>query len=64
MVFLVDLPRLDKVEDHVPTPFSLELQYFLRAMGLGDRMVNSLTCYDFSRTASLGFVYTMSATPS
>ncbi|KAM4062237.1 tyrosyl-DNA phosphodiesterase domain-containing protein [Hirsutella rhossiliensis] len=58
MVFLIDLPRLDKAEDHKPTTFSLELQHFLRAMGVEEKMVDSLSGYDFSKTASLGFVHT------
>ncbi|EQL01599.1 ubiquitin interaction domain-containing protein [Ophiocordyceps sinensis CO18] len=58
MVFLIDLPRLDKAQDHKPTSFSLELQYFLRAMGVDGKMVDSLSGYDFSKTASLGFVHT------
>lgn len=61
MVFLIDLPRLDKAADHKPTMFSLELERFLRAMGVEDKMVNSFSSYDFSRTANLGFVYTRSA---
>ncbi|RDA83546.1 hypothetical protein CP533_3303 [Ophiocordyceps camponoti-saundersi (nom. inval.)] len=58
MVFLIDLPRLDKVADHKPTPFSRELERFLRAMGIESKMIDTLTSYDFSKTAGLGFVYT------
>lgn len=64
MVFLIDLPRLDKAQDHKPTSFSLELQYFLRAMGVDGKMVDSLSGYDFSKTASLGFVHTRSVAAS
>ncbi|RDA87282.1 hypothetical protein CP532_1318 [Ophiocordyceps camponoti-leonardi (nom. inval.)] len=58
MVFLIDLPRLDNAADHKPTPFSRHLERFLRAMGIESRMIETLTSYDFSRTADLGFVYT------
>lgn len=60
MVFLIDLPRLDKAADHKPTMFTLELDRFLRAMGIEDRMVDSLSNYDFSRTSNLGFVHSRS----
>jgi hypothetical protein len=59
MVFLIDLPRLADATDHKPTAFSTELRRFLRATKIDDRMVTSLSNYDFSRTASLGFVYSM-----
>ncbi|KAF4582907.1 ubiquitin interaction domain-containing protein [Ophiocordyceps camponoti-floridani] len=58
MVFLIDLPRLQSVADHKSTPFSRSLDLFLRAMGVESKMVDSLTSYDFSKTADLGFVYT------
>ncbi|PFH59332.1 hypothetical protein XA68_12509 [Ophiocordyceps unilateralis] len=58
MVFLIDLPRLDKASDHKPTPFSRHLEHFLRAMGVESKMVDSMSSYDFSKTADLGFVYT------
>ncbi|KND91454.1 hypothetical protein TOPH_03719 [Tolypocladium ophioglossoides CBS 100239] len=57
MVFLIDLPRLDEPADHKPTMFTLELERFLRAMGIEDRMVDSLSNYDFSRSSNLGFVH-------
>ncbi|KFH43118.1 hypothetical protein ACRE_061600 [Hapsidospora chrysogenum ATCC 11550] len=56
MVFLIDLPRLADAADHKPTAFSTELRRFLHATKIDDRMVTSLSNYDFSRTASLGFV--------
>ncbi|KAI9147921.1 Tyrosyl-DNA phosphodiesterase [Paramyrothecium foliicola] len=59
MVFLLDLPRLVNSVEHRPTMFSTELDKFLRAAGVDDRMVNSLTNYDFSRTSNLGFVCTI-----
>ncbi|PHH84121.1 hypothetical protein CDD83_2444 [Cordyceps sp. RAO-2017] len=58
MVFLIDLPRLDKGADHESTLFSQELERFLRSMGVEDKMVDSLASYNFSKTAGLGFVYT------
>ncbi|PNY25902.1 Uncharacterized protein TCAP_04154 [Tolypocladium capitatum] len=57
MVFLIDLPRLDKTADRKPTMFTLELERFLRAMGIEDSMVDSLSNYDFSRTSNLGLVH-------
>lgn len=59
MVFLIDLPRLAQPGQHKPTGFSTELAKFLRASKIDDKMVSSLTNYDFARTEKLGFVYTM-----
>lgn len=59
MVFLIDLPRLADASQHEPTGFSTELAKFLRASQIDDKMVSSLTNYDFARTERLGFVYTM-----
>lgn len=59
MVFLIDLPRLAESGKHEPTTFSTELGKFLLAANVDDKMASSLTNYDFSRTAQLGFVYTM-----
>ncbi|KFA52919.1 hypothetical protein S40293_00945 [Stachybotrys chartarum IBT 40293] len=59
MVFLIDLPRLENPTDHSPTMFSIELRRFLSASGVDDRMVSSLSNYDFSKTRELGFVYTI-----
>jgi hypothetical protein len=59
MVFLIDLPRLDGTDQHKPTNFSTELARFLRASRVDDKMVSSLTNYDFAQTEKLGFVYTM-----
>lgn len=56
MVFLIDLPRLGEGQAHEPTSFSLELQYFLRAMGVEGKMVDSLCGYDFSKTAGQSWV--------
>ncbi|CAG9941949.1 unnamed protein product [Clonostachys rosea f. rosea IK726] len=59
MVFLIDLPRLGDAADHKPTQFSTELARFLTEAKVDDRMVDSLTSYDFSRTERLGFVYSI-----
>ncbi|PHH77951.1 hypothetical protein CDD82_3282 [Ophiocordyceps australis] len=57
MVFLIDLPRLKDGVSFVPTPFSTELMRFVRALGLDDKMVTSLSNYDFCKTAHVGFVF-------
>ncbi|PHH59657.1 hypothetical protein CDD81_2780 [Ophiocordyceps australis] len=57
MVFLIDLPRLKDGVSFVPTPFSTELSRFASALGLDDKMVTSLSNYDFSKTAHMGFVF-------
>lgn len=60
---MIDLPRLaeDKVVDPGNTGlFGKELLRFLRAMGLDAKVVKSLNRFDFSRTAHIGFVHTMS----
>ncbi|KYK55824.1 ubiquitin interaction domain-containing protein [Drechmeria coniospora] len=59
MVFLMDLPRREASVDHKRTTFSLQLERFLRAMGVDSSMVDSLANYDFSRTVDLGFVYSI-----
>ncbi|UNI16262.1 hypothetical protein JDV02_002714 [Purpureocillium takamizusanense] len=56
MVFIIDLPRLDKAANHSPTDFSLQLKHFLQAMEVDNKMIDSLSNFDFSRTARLGFV--------
>ncbi|KAH8170772.1 tyrosyl-DNA phosphodiesterase domain-containing protein [Sarocladium implicatum] len=59
MVFLLDVPRLANSTSHAPTRFSTQLDYFLRASAIDEKMVDSLRSYDFSATASLGFVYSI-----
>ncbi|KAK7429516.1 hypothetical protein QQZ08_003895 [Neonectria magnoliae] len=59
MVFLVDLPRLANSADSQPTTFSIELGRFLKATGVDESMVSSLSNYDFSRTRHFRFVYTI-----
>ncbi|KAL6818914.1 phospholipase D/nuclease [Trichoderma sp. SZMC 28013] len=62
MVFLIDLPRLEDPAAHspqTPTGFSSELVYFLQATGVGEKMVASLSNYDFSKTSDIAFVHTI-----
>lgn len=61
MVFLIDLPRLENpaTTPQSPTAFYTELVYFLQATGVGDKMVASLSNYDFSKTSDIAFVHTM-----
>lgn len=64
MVFLIDLPRIAdpaKRAANVLTPFGTELQFFLGAQGVDEKMVASLLNYDFSETSRYGFVHTMYA---
>ncbi|KAG6168960.1 hypothetical protein E4U47_004601 [Claviceps purpurea] len=60
MVFLIDLPLLN--DDNRPrqmTLFQTHLQHYLQAMGIEAGMIASLSKYDFSKTADLGFVYSV-----
>ncbi|PKK46236.1 hypothetical protein CI102_8820 [Trichoderma harzianum] len=62
MVFLIDLPRLEDPAVHppqTPTGFYTELVYFLQATGVGEKMVASLSNYDFSKTSDIAFVHTI-----
>lgn len=59
MLFMIDLPRLEEPVTHQPTTFSTALVRFLQAAGVDEKLVHSLASYDFSKTANLGFVYTM-----
>ncbi|KAL7945716.1 tyrosyl-DNA phosphodiesterase I [Trichoderma barbatum] len=61
MVFLIDLPRLESPATlpQRPTGFYTELVYFLQAAGVGDKMVASLSNYDFSKTSDIAFVHTI-----
>ncbi|TVY39670.1 Tyrosyl-DNA phosphodiesterase [Lachnellula subtilissima] len=60
--FLIDLPRnpdgelteLDKL-----THFATELIHFLTALGLDQKIIDSMRKFDFSRTANLGFVHSI-----
>ncbi|KAL6800522.1 hypothetical protein J3E68DRAFT_398461 [Trichoderma sp. SZMC 28012] len=62
MVFLIDLPRLEDPAaspPQTPTGFYTELVYFLQATGVGEKMVASLSNYDFSKTSDIAFVHTI-----
>ncbi|QLI69987.1 uncharacterized protein G6M90_00g057960 [Metarhizium brunneum] len=60
MVFLIDLP-LKTPNDIGPTStlFFTHLQHYLRAMGVDNSMIDSLSKYDFSGTENIGFVYSI-----
>lgn len=61
-MFIIDIPRIEDAESSVstePTPFREELCYFLAAQGMDESLVRSLGNYDFSETASYGFVHSM-----
>ncbi|KAJ2990984.1 hypothetical protein NUW58_g2693 [Xylaria curta] len=58
MVFLIDLP-MTKDPASQPTMFSQELSYFLKASGLDEGLVNSLSKYDFSETNRYRFIHTI-----
>ncbi|ROV90301.1 hypothetical protein VSDG_08124 [Cytospora chrysosperma] len=67
MVFLIDLPRIAdpaKRAANVLTPFGTELQFFLGAQGVDEKMVASLLNYDFSETSRYGFVHTIGGSHS
>lgn len=58
--FLIDLPRLPAGQTaDLSTQFGIELAYFLAALGLEQKIVDSLKKYDFSRTTNIAFVHTM-----
>lgn len=60
MVFLIDLPRIEDQQGggaNVLTPFGEDLCFFLQAQGVDDGLVRSLNKYDFSETATYGFVH-------
>lgn len=60
MVFLIDLPlKSASDQGQQTTMFLTNMQQYLLAMGVDDGMIASLSKYDFSRTKSLGFVYSM-----
>ncbi|KAI0901612.1 phospholipase D/nuclease [Annulohypoxylon nitens] len=64
MVFIIDLPRLDDSKSQASNglgPFGDELCYFLRALGLEESLVNSLSNYDFSEANHYRFVHSIAA---
>ena len=59
-VFWIDLPRLpDGGTASEMTFFGKELIYFLEAMGLEDKIIQSVYSFDFSATKDLAFVHTI-----
>ena len=63
MVFLIDLPRCSpnhtKQNTNQMTSFGRELIYFLEAMGLDAKIIQSILNFDFSRTEDLAFVHSI-----
>ncbi|CZR59989.1 uncharacterized protein PAC_09884 [Phialocephala subalpina] len=58
--FLIDLPKLPAGESaELTTQFGIELSYFLTALGMDQKIVDSLRKFDFSNTADIGFVHTI-----
>ena len=45
------------------TEFGKELFHFAQAMGLDEKLISSLSKFDFSRTSHLAFVHSMLVTP-
>ena len=65
--FMIDLPRLpetEKAQHGTLTEFAKELLYFTRAMGLDQKIIDSMNKFDFSRTSHLAFVHTMLVLPA
>ena len=64
-LFLIDLPRLPDGKSTSPTdmtPFGLDLIYFLEAMGLDPKIIQSIYNFDFSATSNYAFVHTIGGT--
>ncbi|KAK4455898.1 tyrosyl-DNA phosphodiesterase-domain-containing protein [Podospora aff. communis PSN243] len=62
MVFIIDLPLLETVEQRKAqklTPFAEDLVYFLSAQGLDESLINSLQKFDFSETSRYAFVHSI-----
>ncbi|TGO75353.1 hypothetical protein BELL_0218g00050 [Botrytis elliptica] len=62
VVFLIDLPRLpngERASDDQLTPFAQDLLYYLHAMTLAPRTIESLRRFDFSNTKHLAFVHSI-----
>ncbi|KIM95009.1 hypothetical protein OIDMADRAFT_134826 [Oidiodendron maius Zn] len=64
--FLIDLPRLPEgeMEGGGLTEFGKELFHFAQAMGLDEKLINSLRRFDFSRTSHLAFVHSIGGSHS
>ncbi|KAJ8130215.1 hypothetical protein O1611_g3414 [Lasiodiplodia mahajangana] len=58
MVFLIDLP-LTKQPVNQLNMFGQELCYFLKASGLDESLISSLSKYDFSETDQYRFIHTI-----
>ena len=64
-LFLIDLPRLSDGKSTSPadmTSFGLDLIYFLKAMGLDPKIIQSIYNFDFSATSNYAFVHTIGGT--
>lgn len=62
MMFIIDLPRLlggQETSKTAMTRFGRELVYFLEAMGLDQKVVESVYKFDFSQTEDYAFVHTI-----
>ena len=62
MMFIIDLPRLEEGEDtsrENMTSFGRELVHFLEAMGLQQKVIESVHKFDFSKTEGFAFVHTI-----
>lgn len=58
MVFLIDLPRIEKPREQT-TFFQTNLMGYLDAVGLDQSLRQSLVNFDFSRTRDLAFVHSI-----
>jgi hypothetical protein len=60
MVFLIDLPRLEKAVDvNILTPFGQELYYFLQKSDAPDQVLSGLLKFDFTATEDLAFIHSV-----
>ena len=60
MVFLIDLPLMETGANNTKMSlFGQELCYFLKASGLDESLINSLSKYDFSETDRYRFIHTI-----
>ncbi|KAE8447364.1 hypothetical protein EG329_010778 [Mollisiaceae sp. DMI_Dod_QoI] len=58
--FLIDLPKLPSGETaELTTQFGIELSHFLNALGLDQKIVDSLRKFDFSRTGNIAFIHSI-----
>lgn len=60
MIFIIDLPlKISRDENTVDSAFLIQIQSFLRAMGVEESMVSSLAKYNFSKADKMRFIYSM-----